>query len=76
MSEIERVGFQQMTATSSGVQGVNEISALEQCEAAVVEFLRRVNTRPGPDDEVLIQVIVRQERSRGIREAIADRLDR
>jgi hypothetical protein len=72
---IERVGFTQFTATRNGVQGVEDISALEGCEELVLELLRKINTRPGEDEEVLIQMIVRPKHHRGIRDAIQRRID-
>lgn len=73
---IERVGFTQFTASDDGYGGVEELSAVERCEAMVADFLRSINTRPGPDEEVLVQVIVRPRRERGLREAISRRIDR
>lgn len=73
---IERVGFTQFTATQRGISGPREMSAIEGCVEAAELLLRKIGTRPGEDEEVIVQVIKRRREERSFRDVITERIDR
>ena len=61
--ETQRIG----TANEDGVD-VAELSAVEGCAEMVSTMLRRLNTRPGPDEEIEIQLVRRKRAPEALRD--------
>ena len=64
--DTESVGF---TASGDDESNWEEISAADGCADAIRILMRGFNTRPGPDEEVIVQITKRprQPKTRDIR---------
>lgn len=57
--EYEEIGEFRMTHDESGIE---DISAVDGCADAIRMLMRGLNTRPGPDEEVIVKMVRRKIR--------------
>jgi hypothetical protein len=69
--ETRRIG----TANSDGLD-VSDLSAVDGCAELVNLVMRNINTLPGPDEEVEIQLVKRRRAPEAMREVREVRIER
>ena len=62
----ESIGFGEFTLPQAGLSSGELSIATGLCEGAVEYLLGKINTVPGPDEEVVVQLVVRK---RSLRES-------
>ena len=60
----EEVGMARTTVSGSTFDDAELSATTGACEGIVAETLKRIKTRPGPDEEVVIQIIAHRRPAR------------